>query len=294
MELWTFLNPILKIFFYVSVVGTAGTALFIFHFRKLMEKENILFCNKVMLTSSGLGIFVCIFYFFSIAGNFGGDIMSAFNFELLKLASNTTVGQVAILTIIAHTLVCCTIFTVNKVGRIILIICTIGIVISFAMVGHSSTNGYLAQLLLLIHLTCISYWLGSFIPLRQLCKYSNYKVVSDVAHKFGVYAVSYVGLLVLSGIFYSYILLGDIRNIFSTSYGVILLIKFISVNLLLLIGALNKFRYVPMIETHPEKGVGKLYSSINYEIMLTIFVLILTSLLTTSFMLPMYNSTMYN
>ena len=77
------------------------------------------------------------------------------------------------------------------------------------MVGHSSTNGYLAQLLLLIHLTCISYWIGSFIPLRQLCKYSNYKVVSDVAHMFGVYAVSYVGLLVLSGIFYSYILLGD-------------------------------------------------------------------------------------
>ena len=115
-----------------------------------------------------------------------------------------------------------------------------------------------------------------------------------MAHKFGVYAVSYVGLLVLSGIFYSYILLGDIRNIFSTSYGIILLIKFITVNLLLLIGALNKFRYVPMIETHPEIGVGKLYSSINFEIILTIFVLLLTSLLTTSFMLPMYNSTMYN
>ena len=172
------------------------------------------------------------------------------NFELLKLASNTTVGQVAILTIMAHTLICCTIFTVNKVGRIVLIVCNIGIVISFAMVGHSSTNGYLAQLLLLIHLTCISYWLGSFIPLRQLCKYSNYKVVSNVAHKFGVYAVSYVGLLVLSGIFYSYILLGDIRNIFSTSYGIILLIKFISVNLLLLIGALNKFRYVYYIFKH--------------------------------------------
>ena len=39
MELWTLLNPILKIFFYVSVVGTAGTALFIVHFRKLMENE---------------------------------------------------------------------------------------------------------------------------------------------------------------------------------------------------------------------------------------------------------------
>ena len=48
MELWTFLNPILKIFFYLSVVGTAGTALFIFHFRKLMEKENILTDKEIV------------------------------------------------------------------------------------------------------------------------------------------------------------------------------------------------------------------------------------------------------
>ena len=194
-----------------------------------------------------------------------------------------------ILTVIAHALVCCTIFSVNFFSRIILIICTLCIVVSFAMVGHSSTNGYLAQFLLLIHLLCISYWLGSFIPLRQLCRCSNYKVISDVAHKFGVYAVVYIGLLVLSGIFYSYILLGDIRNIFSTTYGIILLIKFITVNLLLLIGALNKFKYVPMIKTNPEMGVSKLYSSINFEIILTVIVLSLTSLLTTSFMLPMYN-----
>ena len=289
MEFWTLLNPILKIFFYLSVIGTTGTAIFIFHFRKLMEKENIQYCKNVMLTSSGLGVLVCLLFYFSIAGNFGGDIVSAFNFELLKLASQTTVGQVAILTVIAHALVCFTIFSVNLVSRTILIICTIGIVVSFAMVGHSSTNGYLAQFLLLIHLTCISYWLGSFIPLRQLCKYSNYKVVSDVAHKFGVYAISYIGLLAVSGIFYSYILLGDIRNIFATTYGIILLIKFITVNLLLLIGTLNKFKYVPMIKTNPERGVSKLYSSINFEIILTVIVLSLTSLLTTSFMLPMYN-----
>jgi len=289
MEFWTLLNPILKIFFYLSVIGTAGTAIFIFHFRKLMEKENIQYCKSVMLTSSGLGVLVCLLFYFSIAGNFGGDIVSVFNFELLKLASQTTVGQVAILTVIAHALVCFTIFSVNLVSRTILIICTLGIVVSFAMVGHSSTNGYLAQFLLLIHLTCISYWLGSFIPLRQLCKYSNYKVVSDVSHKFGVYAVYYIGLLVVSGIFYSYILLGDIRNIFATTYGIILLIKFIIVNLLLLIGTFNKFKYVPMIKTNPERGVNKLYSSINFEIILTVIVLSLTSLLTTSFMLPMYN-----
>ena len=289
MEFWTILNPILKIFFYLSVIGTAGTAIFIFHFRKLIEKENLQFCKNVMLTSSGLGIIVCLLFYFSIAGNFGGDIVSALNIELLKLASQTTVGQVAILTVIAHTLVCCTIFSVNFFSRTILIICTLCIVLSFAMVGHSSTNGYLAQFLLLIHLLCISYWLGSFIPLRQLCRCSNYKVISDVAHKFGVYAVVYIGLLVLSGIFYSYILLGDIRNIFSTTYGIILLIKFITVNLLLLIGALNKFKYVPMIKTNPEMGVSKLYSSINFEIILTVIVLSLTSLLTTSFMLPMYN-----
>ena len=57
----------------------------------------------------------------------------------------------------------------------------------------------------------------------------------------------------------------------------------------LLLGALNKFKYVPMIKTDPKNGVNKLYFSINFEIFLTIIVFSLTSLLTTSFMLPMYN-----
>ena len=289
MDFWSILNPILKIIFYISVVGTVGTTLFIFHFKKFMENQNVEFCKKLILYSSGIGIIICLLFFVSLAGNFGGSFTSIFNTMFLKLAFQTTVGQVALLTAFAHAVVCFTIFGVNLISKIILIACSTGIIVSFAIVGHSSIKGYLAQFLLLLHLIGISYWIGSFIPLRQLCKSSNYNVISNVAHKFGVYALFYLGLLIVSGISYSLILLGDINNIFSTSYGLILFTKFISVNILLLLGAFNKFKYVPMIKNDPEMGVNKLHFSLNFEILLTIIVLSLTSLLTTSFMLPMFN-----
>ena len=289
MDIWTFLNPILKLGFYLSVVGTVGTALFFFHFKKILEKQNVEFCKNLMFFSSGFGLIICLLFFISLAGNFGGSLTSIFNIMFLTLAFKTTVGQVALLTAFAHAVVCIVIFGVNLFAKVILVLCTTGIILSFAIVGHSSTKGYLAQFLLLIHLIGISYWIGSFIPLRQLCKSSNYNTISNVAHKFGVYALFYLGLLIISGITYSLIMLGDISNIFSTSYGLVLFMKFILVNILLLLGALNKFKYVPMIKTDPKNGVNKLYFSINFEIFLTIIVFSLTSLLTTSFMLPMYN-----
>ena len=289
MDIWTLLNPILKLSFYLSVVGTVGTALFFFHFKKLLEKQNVEFCKNLIFFSSGIGIIICLLFFISLAGNFGGNFTSIFNIMFLKLAFKTTVGQVALLTAFAHAVICVIIFGVNLITKVILVFCTTGIILSFAIVGHSSTKGYLAQFLLLIHLIGISYWIGSFIPLRQLCKSSNYNAISNVAHKFGVYALFYLGLLIISGITYSLIMLGDISNTFSTSYGLVLFMKFILVNILLLLGALNKFKYVPMIKTDPKNGVNKLYFSINFEIFLTIIVFSLTSLLTTSFMLPMYN-----
>ena len=188
MDIWTLLNPILKLGFYLSVVGTVGTALFFFHFKKILEKQNVEFCKNLMFFSSGFGLIICLLFFISLAGNFGGNFTSIFNIMFLKLAFKTTVGQVALLTAFAHAVICVIIFGVNLITKVILVFCTTGIILSFAIVGHSSTKGYLAQFLLLIHLIGISYWIGSFIPLCQLCKSSNYNVISNVGNNMPGYA----------------------------------------------------------------------------------------------------------
>ena len=163
---------------------------------------------------------------------------------------------------------------------------TIILLSSFIIVGHSLSNGIYSQILLLIHLFCISYWLGSFLPLRQMCMIKNYKNLHVVAHNFGVYATLYVGLLIITGLIFSYLLLGGILPIITSTYGNVLLGKILLVSILLLLGAINKFKIVPNLKTKITLGQSQLKRSIDVELVLTFFVLFVTSILTTSLPTP--------
>ena len=61
------------------------------------------------------------------------------------------------------------------------------IIISFIVVGHSLSQGIFSQFLLLIHIICISFWLGSFLPLRYMCTIKNFTNLYFIADNFGRY-----------------------------------------------------------------------------------------------------------
>ena len=167
------------------------------------------------------------------------------------------------------------------------IIGTVLILISFIVIGHSLSQGIYTQILLLIHLFCISYWLGSFLPFKYMCNIKNYENLYLVAHDFGIYATFYIGLLVITGLIFSYFLLGGILPIITSTYGNVLICKLLLVSSVLMIGAINKFRIVPNIKRNLTLGQSKLKRSINIEFILTWLILFLTSILTTSLPTPM-------
>tara|TARA_B100000963_G_C22107960_1_gene443552 strand:- start:105 stop:440 length:336 start_codon:yes stop_codon:yes gene_type:complete len=107
-----------------------------------------------------------------------------------------------------------------------------------------------------------------------------------VAHNFGVYATFYIVLLILTGLIFSYLLLGGIYPIITSTYGNVLLGKIFIVSIILLLGAINKFKIVPNLKTNLTVGQIELKRSIDVELILTCFVLFLTSILTTSLPTP--------
>ena len=75
----------------------------------------------------------------------------------------------------------------------------------------------------------------------------------------------FLQILVIVGLVFSYILVGNIDGLFSTIYGNILLLKFILVSILLSIGALNilnklenKIKIVPYLKIDYQVGKYKL------------------------------------
>ena len=102
---------------------------------------------------------------------------------------------------------------------------SVAILFSTTMSGHSQLGGVLTQSLLMVHLFGIAFWLGALLPFHWICLQTDTTNLRALAHRFGLVALVYVGLIIITGLAYAYILLGELSLIFTTSYGNVLLIK---------------------------------------------------------------------
>ena len=287
VDIWTIVNPIIRTFIYLNALYSIGLILFKFHFQKYFNHEINSFCNKIIKNSAFLGLSISILAFISIAGNLGGDLKSIFELELIELSFETIQGKSNLYLIVGFSFLCLSHYFPPLVFRAFNILGAILIIISFIVVGHSLSQGIFSQFLVLIHIICISFWLGSFLPLRYMCTIKNFTNLYFIADNFGRYAVVYIGILILTGLIFSYILLGGILPLITSTYGNVLLIKLFIVSMILIIGAINKFRIVPEIKKDLSTGQIKLKNSINIEIISSVLVLFTTSILTTSLPTPM-------
>ena len=287
VDIWTIVNPVIRTFIYLNALYSIGLILFKFHFQKYFNREINSFCNKIIKNSAILGLSISILAFISIAGNLGGDLKSIFELELIELSFETIQGKSNLYLIVGFSFLSLSHYFPPLVFRAFNILGAILIIISFIVVGHSLSQGIFSQFLVLIHIICISFWLGSFLPLRYMCTIKNFTNLYFIADNFGRYAVVYIGILILTGLIFSYILLGGILPLITSTYGNVLLIKLFIVSMILIIGAINKFRIVPEIKKDLSTGQIKLKNSINIEIISSVLVLFTTSILTTSLPTPM-------
>ena len=264
-----------------------GSFLFSLHFGKQLSEEQQSYCNYLSHKSTLIGSVITLLMILSVAGNLGGDLASVIDMLMLQLAIESKSG-VSYLTafagfavmLISHNLKA----NANVVG---LIIGSIAVLFSFTLAGHSQLGGVFTQFLLMVHLFGIAFWLGALLPFRWICLQDNTNNLGELAHRFGVFAMLYVGLLLGAGLGYAYMLLGELSLILTTSYGNLLLIKMLLVVALLSLAALNKFKLVPSLEKNHLQGVRQFQSSVKVEIILVLIILMGSSLLTTSMTLPM-------
>ena len=287
MEIWGVINPILRILLYAVSFGSVGTILFVVHFRPYQTEALILYCRRLIIRSALLGIFVSLMLFLSVAGNLGGDLESAVDLIMLKLAFETKAGFAALIALIGFSMMA---LVAQKDGALRLLICFVSgglILVSFLLAGHTLKGGVFTQIVLFLHLVGISFWVGSFFPFRWMSIHDKASNLQAIALKFGTLGIGYVGLLFLAGCILAYNLVGGFMQLMLTSYGQVLLVKIALVSFLLSLGALNKLRLVPLMEKDPLLGVKRFKASVHFEIIITFFILLLSSFLTTSLIVPM-------
>ena len=288
MEIWAILAPLVKVLLYVLSFLAVGTGLFIFHFRSFLSQPTLAYCCKLVRKSSLIGSIIAPLLLLMTAGNIGGDLQSAFDPLMINIALSSKAGQSVLVLFFGFLFVLLWISLFQNQRPIPGILGFALILSSFSLYGHSTINGFSSQLLIVLHLGAISFWVGSFLPLR----YSTQGKIEEenlfhIAHQFGVYAVYYIGVLLITGLMLGTILVGGIEQLVTSDYGKAFLFKLFFATTLLGIGALNKFRLVPQLKNNNLSHAIKLRKSINVEISILFIILVISSLLTTSIELPL-------
>ena len=288
MEIWAILAPLVKVLLYILSFLAVGTGLFILHFRSFLSQPTLAYCCKLVSKSSLIGSIIAPLLLLITAGNIGGDLQSAFDPLMINIALSSKAGQSVLVLFFGFLFVLLWISLFQNQRPIPGILGFALILSSFSLYGHSTINGFSSQLLIVLHLGAISFWVGSFLPLR----YSTQGKIEEenlfqIAHQFGVYAVYYIGVLLITGLMLGTILVGGMEQLVTSDYGKAFLFKLFFATTLLGIGALNKFRLVPQLKNNNLAHAIKLRKSINVEISILFIILVISSLLTTSIELPL-------
>jgi putative copper resistance protein D len=287
MDLWIILTPVLKTLFYITSLLALGTVIFVRHFQQFQTAENTLFCTDLITRACRYGMVISAGLLFSVAGNLGGEVWSIFDPTIFSIAIYSKSGNAAGLAFFGFALiVIARRYEFNPVPLFIWVGVLL-LLISFVWTGHAQKSGLIAQVALSLHLVAIAFWLGSFFPLRRMCSALESENLYKIADRFGTLAIFYVCLLLISGLIFAYILIGDLSLLLSTVYGNVFLMKITLVSLLLGLGALNKFRLVPLVKLEPAIGAQKLQKSIQIEMLIALLILSFSGFLTTSTTLPM-------
>jgi putative copper resistance protein D len=201
--------------------------------------------------------------------------------EMLGLLWQTSVGDVLVYRVIGAAMILVGL-SIPHFGLWIALLGGTVALWSFAQIGHvPELESVGVQLLLLLHLLCVAFWVGIFNPLRSMALVPEHlKDAAELGHRFGRTAALVVPALIGAGLWMAWLLVGNLQGLLFTGYGQALLFKVFLVGLLLILGAANKLRFVPAMQRGEAKAARHLARSIEVEAIVVLVVLATTATLT--------------
>ena len=161
------------------------------------------------------------------------------------------------------------------------------VVVSFTLVGHTTSGNIPASAgLLALHLFAVTFWLGALWPLYQQARNLQTDDLIATAEIFGKQAMIIVPALLIAGLVLSVFLVGSIAALFTTAYGLFLIVKIALVVLLLTLAVLNKYRFIPTLKDNEPEALNHFTRSVQLEVLLFSGILLITAVLTSALELP--------
>lgn len=246
-----------------------GLLLFALYALKASERERLLPLRWLTTVLAGLGIVLSgLSFVLAVAAMLGVALKDVDHASVMMILTETPVGWALLARILALTILCAAVLTpwaFRGTGITILALIAAIPVASLAWSGHGAASEGLTGMVHLagdiLHLLAGSAWIGALAAfILMLSRRSPIFEQLDTAHRalagFATAGTVIVGLVVVTGIVNSYVLIGpqNISGLFQSAYGRLLLIKLVLFGLMLALAASNRFSLTPALATGIEDG----------------------------------------
>jgi putative copper resistance protein D len=172
----------------------------------------------------------------------------------------------------------------GALGRILMVLGALGVVVSFALTGHTTHSPVspLIGCLLVLHVAIVGYWLGSVVALIRLARVGATESLYEASSVFSASAVWIVPAILPLGVGIACGLLPNLAAL-HTVYGALLATKVTGFAALLILAAVNRWRLVPALQQAPLLAKRRFRYMLHAEYLLLSAILTVTAVMTSLF-----------
>lgn len=140
------------------------------------------------------------------------------------------------------------------------------VIVSFLLMGHTASHeGRLVLVVaLVIHLLVLTIWFGSLVPFYVVTDCENPRTSVAILQRFSRYAVWAVPMIFVAGVAMASLLLSSLADLMEP-YGMLLIVKTTLFAVVMLLAALNKWRFTPGIAAGDHAAQRALKRSVVLE-----------------------------
>lgn len=269
---------------FIALFQAAGVVVFLAIFGRYLEQASDSI-RRLGYAAAMTGIVLVAVHLSLEAARMSGTLSGVLDASLQALVLDSSVSIAAILRMVGLAAIAAALLRRGTVGRMRLQLGMTGTLLTiagFLFVGHTvvDPDRSLLAALLSLHLAAVAFWFGALIPLILVTREERAPTATLIADRFSRIASWWVPGILIAGVIMTALLV-DRWAVFAQSYGTLLLAKVVAFLLLMVLAALNKWRYAPFL-TRPSAAIA-FQRSVAVEYVLICIVLTMTAILTTFF-----------
>jgi putative copper export protein len=277
------LSVISRALSFVALFQAAGIALFLaLREQPLPNTECTL--RRIGTLAALLAAALCLAHYLLEAARMSGELSGVFDAALQGAVLRSAVSATLSWRLLGLVLIIGGLWFQGTAGRTAGVIGVVVLLTSFTFVGHTSKEAvrWLLSPVLLVHLCAVAFWYGSLLPLSLVSSREPPQTAGAVVQQFSARAVRLVPALLLAGLILAAVLLPDLAAL-RRPYGELLLAKVVGFCVLMLLAAMNRWRFGPALRFGDRVAGRRFRQMVGAEFVFLATVLCVTAIMTTFF-----------